>query len=60
MAEAAPPGFLMTAEQHRGRAAQLRASGTAEGLMLAQQHENVARMMEHRQAREQEVARETR
>ena len=40
--------FLMTPEQHRARAARVRAQGLEE---LAQGHENVAKMIERRLAR---------
>lgn len=40
---------LRTASEHRGRAAQLRAQGTPKAIEVAEQLENVARMIEHRE-----------
>jgi hypothetical protein len=48
MSESPGGTFLMTPEQHRARAARLRAQGLEE---LAQGHENAAKMIERRLAR---------
>jgi hypothetical protein len=42
--------FLMTPEQHRQQAEQLRALNTPDALELAQQHDNLAQAIERRQA----------
>ena len=42
------PGFIMTPQQHRRRAQDLRDAGRPD---LAQNHENCARIIEHRRAR---------